>query len=67
MYVVRKEFRDQTTNTVSVAEHTKTNTDRFVIVVPNTYELFYKLSQIENTDISLYSFLFVNSMYRKPF
>ena len=46
LHVVREEFRDQTTNTVSVVEHTKTNTDRFVIVVPNAYELFYKLAQI---------------------
>lgn len=56
LHVVREEFRDQTTNTVSVVEHTKTNTDRFVIVVPNAYELFFKLAQIENTDIPLLDF-----------
>lgn len=34
LHVVREEVRDQTTNITSVVEHTKTNQDRFVFLVP---------------------------------
>ncbi len=44
LHIVREEIRDQTTNTVSVVEHTKTNTDRFVILVPKAAAI---LKQIE--------------------
>lgn len=44
LHIVREEVRDQTDNSYSVAEHTKTNHDRFVIVVPKAVEI---LSRIE--------------------
>ena len=43
LHIVREEVRDQTTNTYTVVEHTKTNRDRFVIVVPKALELFRKI------------------------
>lgn len=43
LHIVREEVRDQTTNTYTVVEHTKTNRDRFVIVVPKALELFHKI------------------------
>ena len=47
VHVVREEVRDQTTNEVYVAEHTKTNTDRFVALIPKAKEIF---DRIEHTD-----------------
>ena len=43
LHIVREEVRDQTTNTYTVVEHTKTNRDRFVIVVPKALALFRKI------------------------
>lgn len=43
LHIVREEVRDQTTNSYTVVEHTKTNRDRFVIVVPKALALFQKL------------------------
>lgn len=43
LHIVREEVRDQTTNIYTVVEHTKTNRDRFVIVVPKALELFRKI------------------------
>ena len=47
IHIVREEVRDQTSNILSVVEHTKTNTDRFVILVPKALSI---LKQIEITD-----------------
>ena len=43
IHVVREEVRDQTTNTYSVEEHTKTNTDRFVLIVSKAQSILDKL------------------------
>ena len=43
MHVVREEVRDQRTNTVTVEEHTKTHTDRFVYLIPDAIEILNKL------------------------
>lgn len=34
LHIVREEVRNQETNTYEVVEHTKTNRDRFVVLVP---------------------------------
>lgn len=34
LHVVREEVRDQESNQTYVVEHTKTNRDRFVVLVP---------------------------------
>lgn len=47
LHIVREEIRDQTDNSYSVVEHTKTNRDRFVVVVPKAVEI---LNKIERTD-----------------
>lgn len=39
LHIVREEIRNQETNTIEVVEHTKTNRDRFVIVVPKAREI----------------------------
>ncbi len=43
IHVVREEVRDQTSNTVEVAEHTKTHTDRYVYLVPEALKILEKL------------------------
>lgn len=43
VHVVREEIRNQETNVVSVEEHTKTHTDRFVILTPTVKKLFEEL------------------------
>lgn len=43
IHVVREEVRDQRTNTVSVAEHTKTHTDRFVYLIPDALDILNDL------------------------
>ena len=43
IHVVREEVRDQRDNSVMVAEHTKTNTDRFVYLIPEALEILDKL------------------------
>ncbi len=43
IHVVREEVRDQTTNKVTVAEHTKTNTDRFVYLIPEALAILNKI------------------------
>lgn len=45
LHVVREEVRDQTTNSLQVVEHTKTNHDRFVTLVPKAKAI---LELIEN-------------------
>ena len=43
IHVVREEIRDQETNQCYVVEHTKTNDDRFVVLVPKAKALLDKL------------------------
>lgn len=40
IHIVREEIRNQDTGTYCVEEHTKTHTDRFVILVPKAIDLF---------------------------
>lgn len=47
LHIVREEVRNQVENTISIAEHTKTHQDRFVILVPKALEI---LNRIETTD-----------------
>ena len=39
LHVVREEVRNQTNNTVSVADHIKTNTDRYVYLIPEALDI----------------------------
>lgn len=43
LHVVREEVRDQESNQTYVVDHTKTNRDRFVAIVPQAKELLDKL------------------------
>ena len=43
LHVVREEVRDQEANRNYVVEHTKTNRDRFVVLVPQAKKLLEKL------------------------
>lgn len=45
LHIVREEIRDQTDNSYSVVEHTKTNRDRFLIVVPKAVEILNKIER----------------------
>lgn len=45
LHIVREEVRDQTDNSYSVVEHTKTNRDRFVIVVPKAVDILSKIKR----------------------
>lgn len=45
IYIVREEVRDQETNTYSVVEHTKTNRDRFVTLVPKAMEIINSIEK----------------------
>lgn len=40
LHIVREEVKDKVNNTYSVVEHTKTNTDRFVCLVPKAIDIF---------------------------
>lgn len=43
LHIVREEVRNQETNICEVMEHTKTNSDRFVVLVPKAIDLLKKL------------------------
>lgn len=43
LHITREEVRDQTVNQYHVVDHTKTHTDRFVILVPKALELINKI------------------------
>lgn len=43
LHIVREEVRDQITNIYEVAEHTKTNRDRFVVLVPKAINILQKI------------------------
>lgn len=45
IHIVREEVRNQKTNVCSVVEHTKTNSDRYVILVPKAENILSKLSR----------------------
>ncbi len=43
VHVIREEIRNQETNQYCIVEHTKTNNDRFVVLIPKAKELLEKL------------------------
>lgn len=45
LHIVREEIRDQTANSYKVVEHTKTNRDRFVILVPNAISILKRIER----------------------
>lgn len=45
IHIVREEVRDQELNTYSVVEHTKTNKDRFVALVPKAAEILNSIER----------------------
>mgnify|MGYP003295754788 CR=1 FL=1 len=47
LHIVREEVRNQDANTYEVVEHTKTNRDRFVVLVPKAIALLQKLDRTD--------------------
>lgn len=45
LHIVREEVRNQETNTYEVVEHTKTNRDRFVVLVPKAIGILQKMEK----------------------
>ena len=45
LHIVREEVRNQTTNQYEVVEHTKTNRDRFVVLVPKAIGIIQKMER----------------------
>lgn len=45
LHIIREEIRDQTKNCFMVEEHTKTNQDRFVVLVPKAAELLKRIEK----------------------
>lgn len=45
LHIVREEVRDQTTNTITVVEHTKTNRDRFVVLIPKAISILNRIER----------------------
>lgn len=45
LHIVREEVRDQTTNKIIVVDHTKTNQDRFVVVIPKAQAILNKIDR----------------------
>lgn len=43
LHILREEVRNQTTNHYEVVEHTKTNRDRFVVLVPKATDILKKI------------------------
>ncbi|RFZ78799.1 hypothetical protein DS742_11870 [Lacrimispora amygdalina] len=43
LHIVREEVRNQTTNHYEVVEHTKTNWDRFVVLVPKAMDILKRI------------------------
>lgn len=56
LHVERDEIRNQETNIVSVVDHTKTHTDRYVAVVKEAHDLFCRIADIDESEISLHDF-----------
>lgn len=47
LHIVREEIRNQDTNAVEVVEHTKTNTDRFVVLISQAKEILEKVDHVD--------------------
>ncbi len=45
LHIVREEVRNQNTNTYEVVEHTKTNSDRFVVLVPKAINILQRVKR----------------------
>lgn len=45
LHIVREEIRDQTKNRFEVVEHTKTNQDRFVLLVPKAADILKRIER----------------------
>ena len=45
LHIVREEIKDQTENSISVVEHTKTNRDRFVVLIPKAIEILQRIER----------------------
>ena len=45
LHIVREEVRNQVTNQYEVVEHTKTNRDRFVVLVPKAINILQKIER----------------------
>ncbi len=45
LHIVREEVRDQTDNNYKVVEHTKTNKDRFVVVIPKALDILNRIEK----------------------
>lgn len=48
LHIVREEVRNQITNQYEVVEHTKTNRDRFVVLVPKAINVLQKIERTGN-------------------
>ena len=46
IHIVREEVRDQVANEITVTDHTKTHTDRFVYLIPDALEILEKLPRV---------------------
>lgn len=45
LHIVREEVRNQTTNQYEIVEHTKTNRDRFIVLIPKAINILQKLDR----------------------
>ncbi len=45
LHIIREEIRDQTDNSYKVVEHTKTNRDRFVILIPKATDILKRIEK----------------------
>lgn len=45
LHIVREEVRNQTDNSYEVVEHTKTNRDRFVVIVPKALDILNRIEK----------------------
>jgi len=43
LHIVREEVRNQITNQYEVVEHTKTNRDRFVVLIPKAIHILHRI------------------------
>lgn len=50
LHVMREEFRNQETNEVSIADHTKTHTDRYIPVTQDAFAIFYRIYKRDNPE-----------------
>ena len=62
IHVVREECRDQETNRVYVAEHTKTHRDRFVPLIPDSLAILHRIYR--NTNPKQDDYIFVKDRER---